>query len=168
VDQVSFIPGGTPPTIAFITPNAFVRANSSVFFNVGASGTPPLAYQWQLNSTNLLDKTNSVLSLTSVQLTNAGLYSVIVTNNYGNIATNVTLWVGQFGLSTISTNLFMSTNGFHLELDGILTANPVVILDSTDLVNWLPLFTIPATTGSVQYLDVTASNMPVRFYRAQE
>ena len=112
VDQVSFTPGGTPPTLTSMSPNVFVRANSNVFFSVGTYGTPPLAYQWQLNRTNLLDKTNAILSLTSVQPTDAGIYSVIITNSYGNIATNLTLWVGQFALSTGSTNLFMSTRAF--------------------------------------------------------
>jgi hypothetical protein len=151
-----------------MSPNAFVRANSSVTFSVGAYGTPPLAYQWQLNGTNLLNKTNTFLNLSGVQPTNSGTYSVIITNVYGSVMTNATLWVGQFGLNTSPTNLFMSTNGFQLELDGILTTNSVVILGSTDLVNWLPLFTNSATTGSVQFLDVTATNLPTRFYRARE
>jgi len=168
LDQVSFMPGGTPPTVTFMSPNAYVRANSSVDFVVSAYGTAPLAYQWQLNGTNLLNKTNNLLSLTDVQPTSAGVYSVMVTNGFGSIATNATLWVGQFALNTSRTNLFMSSNGFRLELDGILTTNSVVILGSTDLVNWLPLFTNSATTGSVQFLDVAATNKPARFYRAQE
>jgi hypothetical protein len=168
VDQVSFTPGGTPPTLTSMSPNAYVRANSSATFLVSAYGTPPLAYQWQLNGTNLLNKTNAFLSLTGVQPTNAGIYSIIITNSFGAAITNAALWVGQFGLNTSPTNLFISTNGFQLKLDGILTTNSVVIFGSTDLVNWLPLFTNSAITGSVQFLDVTATNLPARFYRAQE
>jgi hypothetical protein len=103
-----------------------------------------------------------------VQPTNAGIYSIIITNSFGAAITNAALWVGQFGLNTSPTNLFISTNGFQLKLDGILTTNSVVIFGSTDLVNWLPLFTNSAITGSVQFLDVTATNLPARFYRAQE
>jgi alpha-tubulin suppressor-like RCC1 family protein len=73
-----------------------------------------------------------------------------------------------FGLSAIPTNLFMSTTGFQLKLDGISTTNSVVIYRSTNLVYWLPLFTNSATTGSVQFLDVSATNIPIRFYRARE
>ena len=62
----------------------------------------------------------------------------------------------------------MSTNGFQLELDGILTTNPVVIYGSTDLVSWLPLFTNPATTSSIQFFDYTVTNLPARFYKSQE
>jgi hypothetical protein len=168
VDQVSFIPGSTSPAITSISSNTYMRANSSVVFSVGAYGTPPLAYQWQLNGTNLLNKTNTFLNFSGVQPTNAGIYTVIITNGFGSIATNATLWVGQFALNTGPTNLFMSTNGFQLNLGGVLTTNPVVVFGSTDLVNWLPLFTNSATTGSVQFLDVTATNLPARFYRAQE
>ena len=82
VDQVSFTPGGTPPTLTYMSPNVFVRANSSVFFDVFAYGTPPLNYQWQLNGTNLFNKTNASLGLTGVQPTNAGTYSVIITNSW--------------------------------------------------------------------------------------
>jgi hypothetical protein len=168
VDEVSFTPGSTTPTITSMSPNAFVRANANVTLSVGAYGTPPLAYQWQLNNTNLPNKTNALLSLTGVQPANAGMYSVIITNSYATVTTNAALWVGQFALNTSPTNLFVSTNGFQLQLDGILTTNPVVIFGSTDLVSWLPLFTNSATTGSVQFLDVTATNLPARFYRAQE
>lgn len=168
VDQVSFTPGGTPPTLTSMSPNAFVRANSSANFVVSAYGTPPLVYQWQVNSVNLLNKTNASLSLANVQPTNAGVYTVVITNNFGVIATNAALWVGQFAFNPNPPNMFVSTNGCQLELDGILTTNPVLIWGSTDLVNWLPLFTNSATTGSVQLLDVLATNIPVRFYRAQE
>jgi alpha-tubulin suppressor-like RCC1 family protein len=168
LDQVSFTPGGTSPTLTSMSPNTFVRASAGVNFSVGAYGTPPLAYQWQLNGTNLLNKTNAFLSLTGVQPTNAGIYSVIITNSFGIVTTNAALWVGQFALNSSSTNLFFSTNGLLLQLDGILTTNPVVVFGSTDLVSWLPLFTNSPTTGSIQFLDVTATNMPTRFYRAQE
>ena len=145
-----------------------VRANASLVLSVGAYGTPPLAYQWQLNGTNLLNQTNASLVFLGAQAADAGIYSVMITNGYGSITTNVTLWVGQFTLNAGSTNLSMATNGFRLTLDGVLTTNPVVVFGSTDLVNWLPVFTNPATTGSVQFLDVTATNMPTRFYRAQQ
>ena len=104
----------------------------------------------------------------SVQLTNAGTYTVVITNNFGTNAANAALWVGQLSLNTSPTNLFMSTNGFQLQLVGILTTNPVVILGSTNLVSWLPLFTNPATTGSIQFLDVNGNKLPARYYRARE
>jgi len=168
VDQVSFTPGGTPPTIAAMTPNIFVRANAYTTLTVSAYGTPPLAYQWKFNGTDLADKTNAYLNLSGLELVNAGVYTVTITNAFGTAATNTTLWVGHFGFRASPTNVLISTNGFHLTLDGVLTTNPVVIFGSTNLLNWVPLFTNSATTGSVHFLDFTATNLPARFYRAQE
>lgn len=168
VDQVSFIPGSTAPIISNGPTTIFVRANANATFAVGVVGTPPLIYQWQFNGTNLPNKTNASLSLLNVQTTNSGDYSVVITNNYGSISTNAALFVQRFAIDAGSTNLLMTTNGFQLLLNGVLTANPVIILQSTDLVNWLPIYTNPATTGSIQFLDVTATNLPARFYRAQE
>jgi hypothetical protein len=61
---------------------AAVGANAS--FAVGAAGTPPFSYQWQFNGTNIGGATSSVLALTNVQLTQAGSYTVQVTNFYGS------------------------------------------------------------------------------------
>jgi hypothetical protein len=168
VDQVSFVPGGTPPGITAMSPDAHVRDKSAVVFAVNAYGTPPLAYQWQLNGTNLLNQTNASLTLINVQPTNSGTYTVVITNGFGAVATNAALWVAQFGFSTNPSNSFMSANGFQMQLEGILTTNSVVIWGSTNLVHWLPLFTNQASTGLIRFLDVTATNFPIRFYRAQE
>ncbi len=167
VDQVSFTRGGTPPSVTFISPNTYVRAGSSVILGVTAVGSPPLSYQWRLNGTNLVGKTNASVGFSNVQVTNAGTYTVVITNSFGAAAPSATLWVGQFGVSTNPGKLYFS-NGFNLNLDGILTTNPVVIFGSTDLVNWLPVYTNPPTTGSIQFLDLMATNFPARFYRARE
>jgi hypothetical protein len=54
-------------------------------FTVEADGTPYLYYQWYFNDTNLIvGATNASLTLTNLQLTNAGNYSVAVTNAYGS------------------------------------------------------------------------------------
>ena len=78
---------GSPPVItnqpASLTNN--VGANST--FSVTAGGTAPLKYQWYFNTnTSLLNMTNSSLTLTNIQLTNAGYYRVAITNSAG--ATN--------------------------------------------------------------------------------
>jgi hypothetical protein len=121
-----------------------------------------------LSGTNLPGKTSSGFTIFNAQPENSGVYTITVTNSYGTFTTNIALWVGQFGLDTSPANTFMSSNGFQLGIDGVLTTNPVVIYGSTDLVNWLPVFTNPATTGTVQFIDTTSTNLPARFYRAQE
>jgi hypothetical protein len=168
IDQVSFVPGGTAPMITTAPVTLFVRVNGNAGFAASAVGTPPLVYQWQFNGTNLANQTNVTLTLLNTQPTNSGTYSVVITNNYGRISTNAALFVQQFAMDTSSTNLLMTTNGFQLQMDGVLTTNPVIIFASTDLVSWLPIFTNLAATGSIQFLDFSATNLPARFYRAQE
>ena len=68
---------------------------SNVTFTVTAGGTGPFFYQWIFtqnttsNTVTLIDATNSVLSITNVQFTNAGSYQVIVTNNFNSVTSKV-------------------------------------------------------------------------------
>ena len=71
------------PVIVLQPTNQTVYVNTTVQFTVTVIGTTPLSYQWSFNNTNIADATNTVLTLASVQLTNAGNYSVTVTNLYG-------------------------------------------------------------------------------------
>ena len=75
------------PTAPFITTqptNQAVELGGTAHFVVVAGGTPPLAYQWIFDGTNIANATNASLTLSSVQLTNAGNYSVMITNVYGS------------------------------------------------------------------------------------
>ena len=75
-----------PPRITIQPLSQFAEAGDTVTFAVGVTGTTPLTYQWRLNDTNLPGKTSTNLVLANVQLTNAGGYTVVVTNIAG--ATN--------------------------------------------------------------------------------
>ena len=61
----------------------------SASFAVGASGTAPLSYQWNLNGTALSGATDASLALTNVQATDAGSYTAVVTNPGGSITSAV-------------------------------------------------------------------------------
>jgi endonuclease/exonuclease/phosphatase family metal-dependent hydrolase len=73
-----------PPAILVPPQSLTVVEGSNVTFTVTASGTPPLSYQWQRNSTNLADATASALSLPAVTTNQSGSYSVTVTNAFGS------------------------------------------------------------------------------------
>jgi hypothetical protein len=53
--------------------------------SVGAWGTGPLDYQWFDDGNAIDGATNQTLTLTGVQFTNAGLYSVVVTSPLGSV-----------------------------------------------------------------------------------
>ncbi|TAL03819.1 MAG: hypothetical protein EPO07_05745, partial [Verrucomicrobia bacterium] len=90
-----------------------LATDSGTTLQVGTSGTGPFAYQWRFNGTNLPGATGSSLFLNGVRLTNAGLYSVVVSNPSGNsvsapIALNVTPKIYS---DLISGNLQLSWDG---------------------------------------------------------
>jgi hypothetical protein len=58
--------------------------------------------------------------------------------------------------------------GLLLRLNGPNNHGPVVIYASTDLETWTPIYTNPPTASAFDYLDTSAINYPVRFYRAIE
>src|SRR5215467_8526157 len=66
-----------------------VSLRANVIFSVSASGTTPLTYQWRFSAIDIPSATNSSLTLTNVQLTDAGVYNVLVTNPSGSITSKV-------------------------------------------------------------------------------
>ncbi len=84
----------TPPIIVVQPTNQSVTVGGSVSFSVVVEGTEPLSYQWSLNTTNLIEATNSLLVLTNVQLSDVGNYAVLVTNAIGfDLSSNALLTV---------------------------------------------------------------------------
>ena len=80
------IPGGARlPTISSITGNQSVMLGSTALFTVSASGTPPLSYQWRRNGISVAGATGPTLTFSAAQLSDAGAYSVVVTNPAGSV-----------------------------------------------------------------------------------
>jgi Immunoglobulin domain len=84
-----------PPTITAQPTNQTVSAGSTINFQVSASGSSPLTYQWWFNGTNALGTSANMLTLANVQTSQAGGYSVTVANSAGTVASVVaTLTIG--------------------------------------------------------------------------
>ena len=92
------------PSINLQPQPVVVNAFSLASFNVNASGTPPLGYQWSLNGTNIVNDgtniwgaTSNTLTISNVVQTNLGIYAVVVTNAFGSItSSNATLAMYPF------------------------------------------------------------------------
>jgi hypothetical protein len=69
-------------------------ASSDVTFTVAAKGLPRPRYQWRFDGTPIEGAIRSSLTLTNIQLTNAGLYSVVISNGLQTLtSSNATLLV---------------------------------------------------------------------------
>jgi hypothetical protein len=74
---------GQAPTISQQPRAVTIVQGRNTNMSVTVTGTAPLAYQWQRNGLNLLNETNATLGFTNIQLSQTGLYSVVVYNVAG-------------------------------------------------------------------------------------
>ena len=76
---------GSAPTITNQPASLTNNVGNNATFSVTHGGTAPFKYQWYYNTNSpLLNQTNIMLTLTNLQLTNAGTYSVAITNSAGS------------------------------------------------------------------------------------
>lgn len=83
IDFVATFSGALPPGITNQPLSQSVALGANVTFNVGATGTAPLTYRWRFNGANIAGATNNSYVKSAVQVTNAGNYSVVVSNALG-------------------------------------------------------------------------------------
>ncbi|HEY5296526.1 MAG TPA: immunoglobulin domain-containing protein [Verrucomicrobiae bacterium] len=157
------------PVIGADPQNQTISVGNSATFTVVAGGSAPLNYQWYFNTNAPLPgATNSTLTLANVQATNAGVYSVIVTNSAGPATSaNAILTVSTGGFTSPQLSSFAFSNGvFSLTING--NSGPDYIVQvSTNLVDWVNIFTNHSPTPPFIWTDSDASNFSRRFYRVQ-
>ena len=114
LDEVS-VGDPAPPSIVSGPTNQIVSAGTPMTLIVSASGTEPFSYQWQFAGTNLAGATQSSFSVADCQETNAGDYTVVITNVAGAITSEVaTVSVAAaspiFTVEPSSQNTILGTN----------------------------------------------------------
>lgn len=122
------------------------------------------------NATNLALDIICALVVYHADSTNAGVYSLRITNGVGStVSSNANLTVQIPTITNtiyfVSSGLALSADGFRIQLAGPSGSN-FVIQASANLTDWISLSTNPAPAGSVIYLDTSATTNAVRFYRA--
>ena len=77
--------GGGAPVITVQPVSQYNPGTGGAVFGVMAAGLAPLSYQWQQDGTNIAGATSSLLTLTNLPTTAAGVYSVTVSNSLGTV-----------------------------------------------------------------------------------
>jgi endonuclease/exonuclease/phosphatase family metal-dependent hydrolase len=77
------------PAITLQPQSQIIPPGSNVTFSVLATGEAPLSYQWRFNGNPILGASDTSYSITIVQFSDAGNYSVIATNNLGSVTSSV-------------------------------------------------------------------------------
>jgi glucose/arabinose dehydrogenase len=84
----------TAPFITTQPANVSVNAGQPATFQVAASGSAPLSYQWQKNGTNIPGAINPTFTINNTVVGDNGMYRVVVSNGSGSVMSNqVTLTV---------------------------------------------------------------------------
>ena len=76
------------PAITAQPSSSTVISGGAASFSVVASGTSPLAYQWKKDGSSISGATSSTYTIASTQTTDAGSYTVVVTNSAGSVTSS--------------------------------------------------------------------------------
>jgi len=159
----------TAPVITAQPQSQAIAPGNNVTFTVVASGSASLAYQWYFNTNSPMSgATNSTLTLNNVQATNAGTYSVVVSNTAGAVTSAsavLTVSTGGYARPQVASTTF--NNGvFNLIVSG--DAGPDYIVQaSTNLLTWQSLFTNHLVAPPFNWSDSNAASFGRRYYRIQ-
>ncbi len=85
---LNVLTGPVAPAITSQPASQTVVTGGSALFNVIATGTAPLSYQWYKDGSLISGATSSSLTLSNVQHADAGGYSVVVSNAAGTATSN--------------------------------------------------------------------------------
>jgi uncharacterized repeat protein (TIGR01451 family) len=140
---------------------------TNVTFQVAATGTAPLSFQWAFDGTNLAGATTNTLLLTNVEAAQAGSYAVVVTNLAGSVTSSVA------GLTVLPSGTIINISvsiGAKVSISFASRAGLNYVLEyknSLDDPTWTPLPPATAATSNVLVLQDTNTPTASRFYRVR-
>ena len=112
------------PTISLQPSNQVVNLGQTASFTVGATGTPPLTYQWYFNAAPVSGATTTSLTVANAQPGNAGNYDVVVANGSGNVVSTVVMLGVNYGRIMAGGNGGLNAlGGTNILINGGAVAN---------------------------------------------
>lgn len=173
-----------------ITPpqGTLVWTGMTAMFTVEVGGSVPFHYQWFYNTNTVLaNESNATLTLNNVQLSDAGQYSVLITNDYGNTISDaadllVEANAGPVGWASVNGGTTGGAGGDIVtvttkeELNSALSSSETLIINVSGMISF-PSETITGSGanktiqgvdtdsgwyGSVKISGATATNIILR------
>lgn len=140
-------------------------SGATVVLAARAVGNRPLSYQWQCNGTEIPGATTALLTLPGVQATDAGTYSVVVSNLAGTLASrDAVLTVQAPKLICIDSVASLPDGRVELTING--GPGNFAIECAPTLSGWTQLDSLTVTGAVFQYID-PETNQASRFYRVR-
>ena len=133
---------------------------STVNFRASAGGSLPFAYQWYFNGSAISGAGSSDLRLTSVSATQAGTYTLVVTNVVGAVTSAPAMLsvIPPVERRMVPVIALLGQPGSLLHLDDADALGPSP--------GWATFSSVTLTNSSQLYFDVSTPLPPQRFYRA--
>jgi hypothetical protein len=143
-----------------------LATNENEFGSVDDNYYFPTLYQTSINLQSLGLNTKPVNSVTFTMPGGAGTTTSTVTGVFALSGTESPLTNSPVSFVTSAGSLSLSGGKFTMELTNLIGQGAVVISASTNLLQWIPIYTNPSGYGTASFTDSNAGAFPRRFYRA--
>ncbi len=130
IKALTIVPSTAPvaPSVFYLSGSVVSQVGSNATFTASADGTAPLSYQWQQGGTNVAGATENSLTLTSLTVSNAGSYTLVVSNVAGMATSSVV----ALSINQNSPGVLQLYEPFNYTANQLLTvANPSVTLNGS-------------------------------------
>ncbi len=155
------------PFVLVQPPSQVCYWGSSATFTSVIAGSTPSSYQWQKDGVAVSGGTTSVLSLTDLQLTNVGNYTVWVTSASGNATSSpasLGLKVADLSIALVRTN---AQGVARLTIGGVANQTyGIQAISQPQPTNiWTGLTNVVLTAPTNVWYDPAPATLPERLYR---
>jgi hypothetical protein len=155
-----------PPVITAQPQDLAVPLGGRAVLSVTASGAAPLTYQWQYNGADIPGATGASLTVSSMQLENAGDYTVVVSNAGGSVTSNPARLSLQLPLSGPSLSFTLDGERYEISTES-QSPGHFRLMESTDLITWTDSGQRGFVGSRKTWLRTVPSDDSHRFYRLE-
>jgi hypothetical protein len=155
---------GLPPAPLSLSSNQTIHLGASTSLQIALNSlTPDAVCVWRQDNRVIDGFDGPILSLNNVQLVQAGTYTVTVSNFAGVVTIPVAI-IKVASPIQIAGSLQAVNNKKAFRLTGPLSQG-YAIEATTNWTSWVQLATSNSPPATINFLDLSSTNHPRRFYR---